>query len=169
MKIQNKLVILFILFYTISCNNMKNKGQNFDEVRIHLEDTVEDIDPPPPNLKSDFVNVHGWLDNICNGEKPQKPVSRIELGLFESKTDLGVINVLYFVGVAVRNNTYSLGYRPAQMHFLLPQKYSELNSAELQKTLISEIIDFTKTRNFESSFLAESKEIFFMGSRIWTK
>ena len=146
---------------------MKNNGQNFKVVDVHLEDTVEDVDPPPPDLKSDFENMQDWLAHICDGQRPEKAVTRFELGLFESRTDSEIVYVLYLAGINVVNHSYTVDYRPSNMYFRLPLEYSSLDSLQVRDKLVTEAVNFTTTKRFQSSFLAQAQTILFDGKAIW--
>lgn len=135
--------------------------------------TEDDVEPPPPNLTSRFKTLQDWLINICSGDKPKKSIIKYNFGLFESPNN----NTLVLTGV----NTYDEGnngsitrieFKPKEMYFTLPKTYYEnLNREQLLEKLISELKNFSNTKEFKTSFFTRANVIVFdtTGQTIWSK
>ena len=78
---------------------------------INLEETIYDVDPPPPDMNCNFKTLYDWLINICDSEKPNRPITIYSLGLFESPDD----RVIFLVGL----NKYGTGLFTNQLLFIL--------------------------------------------------
>jgi hypothetical protein len=146
----------------------KNKR---DIIKRHLlVESLEEIPtPPPPGFTSPFKTVHEWLFNICDSEQPKKPISEYSILLFESSEN----SILCLAGY----NTYleqdcessRIDFKPSHMFFSLPQdEYKNLSLEQIRERVLNELIEFTKTDKFLSSYLSEQSLITtnFAGS-IW--
>jgi len=129
-----------------------------------ITDSVEDVDLPPIEISSDFRSVHYWLSTICGGHGPKTPVGYYSLGLFESPDSA----VIFLVGMTRNGNHDAIAFKPPNMYFLLPKEY-DLKDQQLSTKLQKEIIDFTETKEFASSFFVKSDRIDFKGKGIWSK
>ena len=140
---------------------------------VQFEEIEEEVQPPPPNLKSNFKTLNDWLYNICDHDKPKKSIAEFNFGLFESPNEY----ILFLVGV----NKYDEGknhsriiieFKPLKMYFKLPQKeYANLSREKLLDKLNSQLKDFASTKKFKTSFLAKANTINFEsnGQKIWSK
>jgi len=161
------VLISYISILNFSCHqNAEMKSKSKIE-KVHIVETEDDVDPPPPNLKSGFKNLHDWLSNICDSEKLQKPISEFSLGLFQSENEK---NVVYLVGVNKNDNNETIDFKPQKMYFMLPKDdYNKLSGEKLIQKLTNELKDFTKTAKFQNSFLSTASSITFRGAIIWSK
>jgi hypothetical protein len=136
---------------------------------VHIEEVTDVVEPPPPNIKRTFENLHDWLNNICDSEKPQMPIANYSLGIFES-TDS---RVLYLVGLNkyTNPNHEKIDFEPQNMYFLLPaEDYRDLTWEQLADKLAEQLRYFTKTQKFTNSYLADAKLIELNGDKvIWRK
>ncbi|MFZ1798222.1 MAG: hypothetical protein WAU24_00025 [Chitinophagaceae bacterium] len=134
---------------------------------VNIKMTVEDVQPPPFNIKTTFKTVEEWLFNICDSEKPQKPVTNYSIGIFESRNDY----TLSFVGLYVNQRKTEIAYEPLNMYFLLPKtEYKDLSREQLADKLVIQLKKFTATKKFMSSFLVQADSIFLNGTtKIWSK
>jgi len=128
---------------------------------------MDDIGPPPIPIKSSFKTLNDWLFAICDSEKPKKTIAKYSLGLIEAEHE----RILFLVGINTDSIGMSIDFRPEYMYFLIPNKrYKNLNKEQLISQLTTELIGFTNTEKFKSSFLAESKSVTFNDSVvIWSK
>jgi hypothetical protein len=168
MKRADIIFIFLIACFITACD--KKKG--VITVEKTFTETVDDPGPPPDNLVSKFKTVSEWLGNICDGQKPVKPISTYEFGLFQS---MGKYTV-YMVGI----NKYEHGdsssvrieFEPVNAYFPLPQnEYSKFKYAQVMEKLAAEIKIFTTTEKFRNSFLSNAMSINagFNGKEIWRK
>ena len=158
-------------------NGQQNKN---DSTKVTVQETLrfeemieDDVEPPPPNLISSFKTLQEWLFNICDKDKPQKPIVKYKFGLFESPNDYTVI----LVGI----NTYHEGeyrtiirteFEPTNMYFKLPETfYKNLNREQLLDRLTSELKRFANTEKFKTSFFTKANIVVFEtnGKTIWSK
>ena len=135
---------------------------------------IEDIaDPPPPDLKVTFNNVHDWLSNVCNHNKSKKKIEEYKFGLFESTGD----NTLYVVGVNSyfegRDSSFTrIEFKPTNMYFKLPKsQFDNLDRDHFIDTLTSQLKDFSKSDEFKNSFFTRANKVVFEtnGEIIWLK
>ncbi len=168
-------ILSFFLFamLTFTCTEMKDhqpKNQVIiDSTSYAIHDAVE---PPPPDLISNFKNLSEWLSGICDGEKPKKLITNYDIGLFESEGS----NIIYIVGVC----SYKKGdtsyvkneFESSNMYYKLPiEEYKNLSKEELLKKLSSQLKYFAASKKFNSSFLSKANNIVFTPDRkvIWHK
>lgn len=140
---------------------------------VKFEVVEDDVEPPPPHLTSRFKTVQDWLLNICDNDKPQKPIAKYKFGLFESPTAY----TLVLVGV----NTYDEGknrsvthieFEPTNMYFKLPDsEYKNLNRDQRIDKLTFQLKELTNTEKFKTSFFTQANVIVFEtnGQIIWSK
>ena len=140
---------------------------------VQIEEVEDAMGPPPPHLTSRFKTLQDWLINICDKDKPQKPISKYTFGLFESAND--------YTLVLVGKNTYdesknrsvtSIDFEPTNMYFKLPEAYyKSLNREQLLAKLTSQLRDFAKTEKFKTSFFTKASTVVFEanGQTIWSK
>ena len=38
---------------------------NYSIEHVHIEETMDAVEPPPPDIKATFKNLHDWLIDIC--------------------------------------------------------------------------------------------------------
>lgn len=136
--------------------------------------TEDDIGPPPPDLKSEFGTLQDWLVNICDGEKPEKPIADYNIGLFESSE--GGYTLVLTGGNTYdeddNNSSKRIEFTPKHTFYRLPEDYyKNLSREQLIKKLIAQLKDFTNTKDFKSSFFTQANAIVFdtNGQKIWTK
>lgn len=136
-------------------------------------ETVDDVPPPPPHLKSYFKTVQDWLFYICDNDSPKKLIAEYSFGLFESPNEY----ILFLVGKnkydeSKNRSRTSIEFKPSKMYFKLPKaEYKDLNREQLLGKLTSRLRDFVSTDKFKTSFLAKANSIIFEsnGQMIWLK
>jgi hypothetical protein len=136
---------------------------------IHIEETVDAVEPPPPNIKPTFKTLHDWLIDICDSEKPKIPIANYSFGVFESPDS----PVLFMVGLNkyTNPNHAKIDFEPQSMYFLLPiEDYNNLTCEQLSDKLGEQLRDFTMTQIFKNSYLADANSIVLNGNKaIWHK
>ena len=150
----------------LSCNQHKNIKKIIVK-EVHITDTVDVVDPPPPRLAQTFKDVQQWLTAICGSEKPKKPVSYYETGLFESEKS----RVLFLVGMSKSPNSKRIVFEPRNRYYSIPLgEFKDLSREQLDDKLIDQIKGFTKTKIFSDSYLAQSNSILYQEKTIiWSK
>lgn len=147
----------------------KKSRRDIIKKQLLVESIEEILTPPPPGFTSPFKTVHEWLFNICDSERSEKPISEYAIFLFESMEN----SILCLAGY----NTYleqdcessRIDFQPSQMFFSLPlDEYKNLSMEQIRERILIELIEFTKTEKFLSSYLSEGSLITtnFAGS-IW--
>ncbi len=136
-------------------------------------EVVEDlVEPPPPHLVSKFATLQDWLLNVCENDRPQKPISKYNVGLFESSNAY----TLYLVGVntydADKNRSVTrIEFEPTNMYFKLPEAYYQnLSREQLLDKLTFELKSFAKSEKFKTSFFAKATVFVFEtnGQTVWS-
>jgi hypothetical protein len=177
MRLQDIIFISLFASLIIACSQKtKNESGKVEVKEVTLYDTsydiVDDVDPPPPDLTSNFKTLQDWLLSICDDKKPKKSIANYEFGLFESRDDY----TIFLIGI----NRYTKGdtsytrieFEPSNMYFQLPKgEYKNLNRGELLNQLITQLKDFTDTKKFKTSFFIEADKITLAtnGQTIWSK
>jgi hypothetical protein len=164
--------LVILPFMASGQQNKKDSGKVIVQ-DVRFEVVEDDIEPPPPHLTSKFATLQDWLHNICDKDRPPKPIAKYKVGLFESPNDY----TLVLVGV----NTYDEGknrsvtrieFEPANMYFILPKIYYDgLNREHLLDKLTSQLKDFANTEKFKTSFFAKANVVVFEtnGKTIWSR
>ncbi|HEY1871777.1 MAG TPA: hypothetical protein VGG71_12015 [Chitinophagaceae bacterium] len=151
-----------------------NPGKTSTQI-VHIEHTTYEPDPPhPEEIQSKFKNLDDWLNSICDGENPEKPIEiyRINIFLTEPSGD----RTIYLLG----ENTYNEGnnhsitrieYEPSNMYYNLKNEYKKLTWEELKIKITFQVKEFTKSDKFKASFLSKANAIImgFSGESIWKK
>jgi len=136
---------------------------------------VEQVEPPllpPAGFISPFKTFQEWLLNICDTEPPEKPISEYEFLLFDSPTGKG----LSFTG----QNTYSsldksvitrrIEFKPSNMFFIFDEdEYRNLTFDHLHMRVVNDLVAFTKTTKFNSSYLSKAESITTNFSTVWSR
>ena len=140
---------------------------------INIEETVDDIEPPPLPLTARFKNLQDWLTNICDHDKPGKHISKLRFGLSESINSY----TLFLVGV----NHYQIDkthgatrieFEPVNMYFGIPPAYyKNLNREQVLAKLSRELKSFTSTKKFKNSFFTKADSVVFdpNSQTLWSK
>lgn len=168
-------IFISLLLLPFMASGQQNKNDSGKVIMQHGHfEVVEDVsEPPPPHLVSKFATLQDWLLNICEKDRPQKPISKYTVGLFESPNDY----TLVLVGV----NTYDedknrsvnrIEFESTNMYFKLPEAYyKNLSREQLLDKLTSQLKDFAKTERFKTSFFSKATLFIFdtNGETIWSK
>ena len=168
MTFLERILILTTVFAVISCNknlHMPSGNIKIEHIIIEREDDL--VNPPPPDLHSDFKTLDDWLVAICDSEKPEKPISTYSVSLFEAVDE----DVVCLVGVNEYDNGSRIDFQPSNAYFKLPgDKYKKSSREQLVNKLIFEFREFTTTQKFKNSFLAQADSITINGTTvIWSK
>ena len=156
-----------MFFPILSCKQDKGLARKTIVEHVNLEESEDDVEPPPHDLTPNFNNVKDWLSKVCDAENPQKPIKCYSLGIYESGSE--DTTVVYLVGLNYYGNHTSIDFESSNMYFLLPKDYHGLSLDQLSQKLTSELKDFTKSKKFESSFLAKTQKIILHGNIvIWS-
>jgi hypothetical protein len=162
-----KLILISrCILFIWSCNPADMKSKQIVE-NVHLQETKDDVEPPPYDLKPTFKTIEDWLFSICNSEEPEKYISQYSIGLFESKDNY----VLFLVGLNRTGNHEEVDFKPSNMYFLISKDgIKNFEREQFIEKVTKQLIYFTKSKKFEKSFLAKSSSIVFDGSTvIWSK
>lgn len=173
MGLRKTTILLLFASFMLGCGrNTKADTKDVEIKEVTLYDIADDVEPPPPDLTSNFKTLQDWLFSICDDEKPEKSISNYNLGLFESPDD----NTVYLVGI----NKYDKGgtshtrieFEPSNMYFQLPNsEYKNLSREQLLNKLTVQLKEFANTEKFKTSFLSNANAIVFepSGQTIWSK
>jgi hypothetical protein len=167
------IVIFLILPFMGHGQRSKNDSEEVVVQDVQYIQVEDDVESPPLRLISKFKTLQNWLVNICDNDKPKKPIMKYKFGLFESPNDY----TLVLVGVNTYDDQKSqsstrIEFGPTNMYFKLPKGYYEnLSRDQLLNKLTSELKSFANTKKFKTSFFTESSIIYFEtnGVTIWSK
>jgi hypothetical protein len=167
MRSRNYIFILFMFFPILSCKQSKGTVRTTIVEHVNLEDSEDVVEPPPHDLKRNFNSVTDWLSNVCDADNPRKTIKCYSLGIFESESEDTA--VVYLVGLNYYGSHTAIDFEPSNMYFLLPKNYHGLGLDQKSQKLTAELKGFTKSKKFESSFLAKARKIELNGNIvIWS-
>lgn len=134
---------------------------------ISIVETVDEVKAPPPDLKTTFKTLQDWLVNVCDSEKPKIAVEMYDIGVFESEKNY----VVFLVGRNKYDNYDKIDFQPTNMYYMLPRvEYRGLSREQLMNRLTDELKEFTKSKKFQRSYLAQADSIKLSGKTlIWSK
>jgi hypothetical protein len=128
--------------------------------------------PPPLGFTSPFKTIQEWLSYLCDTNQPDKPISEYHFSLVERSSN----NLLALIGFNHYRGENSIAHRiefkPAtHMYFgLTEEEFGNLTPQQLRERVLNELIEFTKSDKFRSSFLAKGNSIRFdLAGEIWSK
>ena len=157
----------------MACGQQKNDPGKARVQEVQFEVVEDDVEPPPPHLTSRFKTWQDWLHNICDKDKPQKPIAKYKFGLFESSNDYTLVLVGVNTYVEGKNRSVTrIEFEPANMYFKLPETYYEnLNREQLLDKLASQLKEFANTKKIKTSFFTKANIVVFEtnGQTIWSK
>ena len=171
------LLLLFILLsarFLIACNTKKDvkDGDDYIVKDVIVTSIIDVPEPPLSPSGTRFQNIHDWLANICDTEKPKKPIETYNIGLIESPGDY----ILTLTGT----NTYEISpseteirtdFQPREMYFFVSwMDHKHLQRNELLESLSAQIKTFLRTEKFKGSFHSQAKSIILdWEGEIWSK
>jgi hypothetical protein len=126
-----------------------------------FESVEDDMGPPPPEFRSPYKSVPEWLNKLCKGEKPAKPIDKYRFALFESPDEY----VLSLTGtntteVSDRRSETHIEFTPKNMYYRVPAKdHKNLTRDQLLQNLTKQFDEFINSEKFRTSFFAEAKSI----------
>jgi hypothetical protein len=141
---------------------------------IYIKGPTVKGDPPLPLLDfiSSFHTVLEWLYHICDTyEQTQIDISEYFFILYEG-TDFSTLGLFgYNFSVDKDGPIKTMGFTlPPEMYMTLHQQdYCNLAALQLRERIANELKNFTKTTEFNHSFLAKSQTISFNSTGdIWS-
>jgi len=143
------------------------KTKNIIIEQVDIEESIEDVQPPPYNLESTFLTMKDWLLDICDSQNPKKRITDYALGIFESPEE----NIIFLVGLNKHGDKTVISFKPYHMYYPLQKsEYGELNRDQLINKLTIQLQEFTESQKFNSSFLCQANSILLNGTtKIWSK
>lgn len=157
----------------MACEQQANDAGEVKVQEVQFEVVEDDVEPPPPHLLSQFKTLQDWLHNICEKDKPQKPIAKYKFGLFESPNDYTLVLVGENTYTEEKNRSVTrIEFAPANMYFKLPEMYYEnLSRQQLLDKLASQLKEFANTKEFKTSFFTKANTVVFEtnGQTIWSK
>ena len=160
------LTIAALVFCSLIITNCKNRNPAPTKItrvveNVSFESVEEDMGPPPPDFKSPYKSVPEWLNKLCDGEKPAKPIDNYRFSLFESPGKY----VLSLTGtttteISDRSSETHIEFAPKDMYYLVPKKdHKDLTREEFLEHLTKQFNEFINSEKFKKSFFAEAKSI----------
>jgi hypothetical protein len=133
---------------------------------------VDDPGPPPPVMKSNFINMESWLTSIIANEKPTRAIATYNIGVFEGQNTYTLcLTGLNTYDISPNHQQEKIEFSPTEMYFLLPQnEFKGLTRAQLFTKLTVQLQEFISSNKFKNSFFADAKSIeTSWAGEIWTK
>lgn len=153
------ILVIFSLISVIACSQKKDTmNENIKIQEVTSYQVVEEPEPPPPDLKSNFNSVSEWLSKLATTDKPDPDIVNFRFGLFEHETNY----TLVFSGSKNDRNqdTVLLDYMPSDMYYPLPPKdYGSLTLDQAWKKITLEIKEFLTSETGKNSFFQKAKAI----------
>jgi hypothetical protein len=156
MKEINKTLVCCLACYFLACSNKKEiPKEAFEVTHIHTEQVVDELEPPPPGLASDFKTIQEWLFHVVDTEKPDTSIILYKLGLFETEKDY----VLVLTGSkhSADSDSLTIDFQPSTMYYpLADSAYRRLSREQVIRKISTEIEGVKKTTKFNQSFFAKA-------------
>jgi len=174
MMLRSVIFIFSILIPLCSYSQSKQNDTAKTVVKHYTIIVSDEIkEPPPPSFKSKFNSLTEWLTAVAKGNRPQKPVSQYNIGLFEAPGSytLSLNGINTYNDGADRYST-RIDYTPRAMYCDLRKSYfRNLSRDQLLAKIVAELKSFTLTTAFKNSFLAKGGSIVFEvnGEVIWAR
>lgn len=163
-----------LLISLIGACEHKSEQETIKTTTQYFSDVVMEDEMPPPmgDPVSHTTSIDQWLKGICQERGPKEPVTKYELGLFESSTE----NILCLVGRNMQQTADTsfdrIVFKPKDLYFKLPQAdYKNMDRAAFLNKLYAELVAFTETEAFKKSYLSKAQSLVFNanGKNIWSK
>jgi hypothetical protein len=159
-------LIAALIFYSLMLTACKNKSMALEKStmvvqELSYESVEDDMGPPPEEFKSPYKSVPEWLNKLCDGEKPAKPIDKYHFSLFESPGEY----VLSLTGtktteISERRSETHIEFTPENMYYRVPEKdHKNTTRKELLQNLSKQFDDFFKSEKFRNSFFAEAESV----------
>jgi hypothetical protein len=169
-------IFIFLIFSPIVALCQTHKSNTVKvilETRQSMSVEMPEVPEPPAHINSKFKTLQEWLNNICDSNQPQKPVSEFKFNFIQSSDKY----IVYMVGInkyGKDENSIStyIEFQPNDMYFILPKpEYDNLTNDQVREKLSSQLKKFVATEKFANSFLAKSKviKLWFNNETIWQK
>jgi len=163
MRVLQYIIILSIGQFVMACNNKKDvSDQDQHEVQHVFIKSEEDVtEPAPPGFTTRFKNLQEWLVNICENEKPPKPIATFRFGLFQGQDEY----ILCLTGtntyeVSADHTATRIEFSPKDMYFILPKAaYQNVEREKILERLTTQLKEFTESNTFKQSFLSGATSI----------
>jgi len=165
------------LLMALNQNNKKGTGK---VIVTHITISSEHI-AFPMTVKSKFKTIQDWLIDVCNSNKPEKPIEEYKFNYYSD----GLGNyTLFLKGVNRYEESYKekddyytttnerIEFMPSNKYFKLPKgEYKKLDRTQINEKLTSQLKDFFSTEVFKTSFMANANAITttYDGETIWSK
>jgi hypothetical protein len=121
----------------------------------------EEIDPPPPYVKSEFESVSAWLESICISETINSSGLDYKFGIFESsgKYTLFLVGMKEVLGEG-DNVSIEIAHEPIHMYFPLPDdQYATLKRQQVYDRITRLLEEFFVSKSFGNCFLKDAHTI----------
>jgi hypothetical protein len=119
--------------------------------------------------------IQGWLNSICNGNKPEKPIAEFKISLSFSTFPKPLRHSLTLYGVnryqiEANHVVTRIDFQPTNMTLWLPpEEYEDLSYEHTKEKVGADLQTFMETERFKSSFLSDSKISTGFSGVIWSK
>ena len=150
-----------------------NNNKKYEVINITFTEEYEEIDFPNDDLKPEFDTIHDWLSAVVQGNKPTKRIHKIEIGVIESPEESTLFLLGYNTIIQHPNSQLTtISFRPDKTFYKLPKDpYIKETANETTKVIESELLNFSKTQSFTTSFLINVDQVIFTktGLRLWPR
>ena len=129
--------------------------------------------PPPFGFTSPFKTIQEWLFHLCDTNLPEKAISVYYFSLIERPLN-NLLSLEGFNKYNINDNVAAnrIDFIPAMhMFFALPQEeFGDLSQQQMREQVLNELIEFTKSFKFQTSFLSKGNSIRTnFGGEIWSR
>ena len=161
MKSLNVILVLFVAQLLVNCNNRTNNNPVKTSVEHYTAtEEVDDVEPPPPGLTSNFKTLQDWLAAICKTENPQQSIATFRCGLFESANEYTVFLVGENKEQKGNNSFVRIDFEPVNMYWPVPIAAHKNKSREqIIEQLTDQLQSFIKSDLFKKSFFTKATSI----------
>lgn len=140
---------------------MPPEENTFVTVHGSFESVEDDMGPPPQDFESPYKSIPEWLNKLCEGKKPAKPIDNFRFALFEGKDEYELsLTGTNTTEVSDRRSETHIEFTPENMYYRVPaEDHKNLTRDQLLQNLTKQFDEFIKSEKFRTSFFAEAKSI----------
>ncbi len=170
-----KVTAYFFLVTCLFITACQNTTQTTVTVVDTVSETVEqdELAPPPPVNAEPFVGMADWLGTIAAAKQPDPQVRAYVIELFTSGNQQTIfLKGLRKSELSANGETNPPEFIPEHAYAKLPEAYTKgMDQAGLLEKLRMELVAYTKTADFQQSYLAKADALVLQpnGQVIWRK
>ena len=161
--------ISLISVLATGCQHHSNQKEEITAQEFTTYEVEDQVEPPPPDLKSSFNTIQEWLSDICDSPQPERPISAYRIGIWESENKFTLSLAGYNKYSFEKGDSSRIEFLPSSMYFPLPEnEYKNLTRGQVLLNIDSQLAEFCRSAKFRNSFLSKARSIVSDKGVIWS-